>query len=83
MKSKKKVEPYEELEEIDSPPFSSIYVQDYVDEIERRFEEQAKRKGRVSSKWKEEINKLIEDCEKLRRKYLPKSDKSRIYDRVK
>ena len=72
-----------EEEDVTCPPFSSEFVIDYFDEIERRFEEQAKRKGRVSSKWKEEMNMLIEDCEKLRRKYLPKSDKSRVYDRIK
>jgi hypothetical protein len=65
------------------PPFSSEFVIDYFDEIERRFEEQSRRKGRVSKKWKDSMNDVIEDCENLRRKYLPKSDKSRVYDRVR
>jgi hypothetical protein len=72
-----------ELEEDIPLPFSSTYVVDYFDEIEHRFEKQSKRKGRISKEWKESMNILIEDCEKLRRKSLPKSDKSRVYDRIK
>ena len=72
----------EEGEEIPLP-FSSIYVIDYIDEIERRFEEQSKRRGRMSKAWKDGMNQLIEDCEKLRRKYLPKTDKKTIYDKIR
>jgi hypothetical protein len=63
-------------------PFSSNYVIDYFDEIEKRFEEQSKRRGRMSKTWKDAMNKLIEDCEILRRKHLPKTDKSRVYNKV-
>lgn len=76
----KKINNLEEEESV-SPPFSSVYVIDYFDEIERRFDEQSQKRGRMSEKWKKEMNSLIDDCEKLRRKYLPKSDKSRVYDR--
>ena len=63
-------------------PFSSTYVIDYMDEIERRFEEQSKRRGRMSKIWKDSMNQLIEDCENLRRKCLPKTDKSKIYSKL-
>jgi hypothetical protein len=82
MKKEKNFQNNLELEE-EIPPFSSEFVIDYFDEIERRFEEQSRRKGRVSKKWKDSMNDVIEDCENLRRKYLPKSDKSRVYDRVR
>lgn len=64
-------------------PFSSLYVADYIDEIEYRFEQQSNKKGRPSKEWKEAMNKLIENCEDLRRTYLPATDKKRIYDRIK
>jgi|LakMenEpi03Aug12_release.lakeMendotaPanAssembly.Ray.scaffolds.fasta_scaffold00478_15 hypothetical protein len=64
-------------------PFSSIYVTDYFDKIEQGFEEQANKRGKPSQKWKDYMNGLIEDCEKLRRKYLPATDKKRVYDRIK
>lgn len=66
----------------ENEPFSSTFVIDYFDEIERRFEEQAKKKGRVSNQWKSEMNKLIEDCENLRKKFLPKTDKSKVYNKL-
>ena len=72
-----------EEEELTTLPFSSEYVIDYFDEIEKRFEEQSTKKGRISQKWKDEMNTLIDDCEKLRRKYLPVTDKKRVYDRIK
>ena len=71
-----------ELEEIISPPFSSEYVVDYFDKIEEELEKQSKIRGRISKERRDYINSLIDDCEKLRRKYLPKSDKSRVYDRI-
>lgn len=70
-----------ELEE-EIPPFHSEYVVDYFDRIEKELEKQSKIRGRISKERRDYINSLIEDCEKLRRKYLPKSDKSRIYDRI-
>lgn len=77
----KKKEIKEELEE-EIPPFSSEYVVDYFDRIEEELEKQSKIRGRISKERRYYINSLIDDCEKLRRKYLPKSDKSRIYDRI-
>lgn len=47
----------EEGEEI--LPFSSPNLLDYYDEIERRFEEQKKKKGRATKEWKDSINELI------------------------
>ena len=70
----------EEGEEI--LPFSSEYVIDYFDKIEQEFEIQSKKRGKVSKQWKDHINKLIEDCENLRRKYLPKTDKTRVYAKL-
>jgi hypothetical protein len=84
MKLKNNLEPYTSLEEDSTPlPFSSIYVVDYFDKIEHGFEQQANKRGKPSKKWKEYMNGLIEDCEKLRRKYLPATDKKRVYDRIK
>jgi hypothetical protein len=65
------------------PPFSSIYVVDYFDEIEKRFEEQSTRKGRVSKLWKDSMNVLIQNCEKLRKEYLPKTNYKRVYNDIK
>ena len=71
-----------ELEEEAPLPFSSQYVIDYFDKIEEEFEKQSKIRGRISKERRDYINSLIDDCEKLRRKYLPKSDKSRIYEKI-
>lgn len=79
LKLKNKIE---ELEENISPPFHSEYVVDYFDLIEEELEKQSKIRGRISKERRDYINSLILDCENLRRKYLPKSDKSRIYDRI-
>lgn len=64
-------------------PFSSIYVADYFDKIEEEFEKQSKIRGRISKERKDYINSLIDDCEKLRKQYLPASNYKRIYDRIK
>jgi hypothetical protein len=49
----------EEEEEEVIPPFSSNSIIDYFDEIEKRIEEQSKRRGRVKKEWKASINELI------------------------
>lgn len=46
--------------------FSSESVIDYFDKIEELFNN--KPKGRPSKKWIDEVNSIIEDCEKLRKK---------------
>lgn len=55
--------PEEEEEEI--LPFSSSFVIDYYDEIERRIEEQKKRKGKPTKEWKASINELIKTVNKM------------------
>ena len=70
-----------ELEE-EIPPFSSEYVVDYFDKIEEELEKQSKIRGRISKERRDYINSLIDDCEKLRKKYLPASNYKRIYDRI-
>lgn len=70
----------EEQEEEEIPPFSSEYVADYFEEIERRFN--TKPKGRTSKEWINQMNQLIEDCENLRRKVFPKTDKSKVYNKL-
>lgn len=63
-------------------PFSSIYVVDYIDIIEEEMEKQSKIRGRISKERRDYINSLIDDCENLRKKYLPASNYKRIYDRI-
>lgn len=70
--SNKKHEREEEDEK--SPPFSSLYANDYFDEIERRIEEQKKKKGRATKEWKADINVLIDAVNKMK--------KMKVYGRV-
>lgn len=53
-----------EEEEQEIAPFSSISIIDYFDEIEKRFEEQSKKRGRATKEWKSSINELISHVNK-------------------
>lgn len=69
-----------DVEEEEIPPFSSDFVVDYFDKIEELINN--KPKGRPSKKWIDEVNRIIEDCEKLRKKVLPSTMKGRVYNKL-